>query len=362
MPTWLPDELLKRFGPLPHNPNNVKPAPPAAADQLHVLEEGEVPPVLTVAMTQGDNDLFCPLTLSPAPLPVLLCNATSNTPTPVIVPKEEAIDLEALVKLSAKEAIDLIYLDDDKNSVSYYVYSPTTSVHEITAPGAEEDMHPGEGWKVFTVALDQDLFYLADETGTMTITKYLKYKLGWMDDEMMLSGSLGKGRPSHTKPLVASPWSMPIGMPHSQYDLSLFKKALQWDADIDEAIWDIGDCRLQADIRCYQQIPGQMSAAQKDLAAVEEKEREAHQAWTAWQWQVANLECDKADIHSRLVTANAHPWLQQKLREGWQWHADRQAACSIVPSIFSASRAKWLTPHQQPWRHRQPCSQLLLDV
>lgn len=283
MPTWLPDELLKRFGPLPHNPNNVKPAPPAAADQLHVLEEGEVPPVLTVAMTQGDNDLFCPLTLSPAPLPVLLCNATSNTPTPVIVPKEEAIDLEALVKLSAKEAIDLIYLDDDKNSVSYYVYSPTTSVHEITAPGAEEDMHPGEGWKVFTVALDQDLFYLADETGTMTITKYLKYKLGWMDDEMMLSGSLGKGRPSHTKPLVASPWSMPIGMPHSQYDLSLFKKALQWDADIDEAIWDIGDCRLQADIRCYQQIPGQMSAAQKDLAAVEEKEREAHQAWTAWQ-------------------------------------------------------------------------------
>ena len=81
-----------------------------------------------------------------------------------------------------------------------------------------------------------------------------------------------------------------------------------------------------------------MSVAQKDLAMVEEKEREAWQAHVVWQWQVATLEQDKADIHSRLVATNAHPQLQQKLREGWQCHADKWAAQSIIPSIFTASR------------------------
>lgn len=175
------------------------------------------------------------------PLPVPPCSATLETFTPIIIPKEEAIDLETPVKISTKEAIDLTYLDDkdedeDNTSISYHICSPTTSVHEITALRVEEDMHPGNGWEVFTAALDQDLFYLADETGTMTISKYLKYELGWMDDKLTVSGSLGKGRLPHTKPLVASPWSMPIGTPHSHNDLSLFKKALQWDADIDEAI------------------------------------------------------------------------------------------------------------------------------
>ena len=99
-------------------------------------------------------------------------------------------------------------------------------MHEITAPGVEEDIHPGDGWEAFTAAPDQDLFYLADKTGVMTIAKYLKYELGWMDDKPTISGSLGKGRPSHMKPLVTSPWLMPIGTPHSHYDLFLFKKAL----------------------------------------------------------------------------------------------------------------------------------------
>ena len=85
--------------------------------------------------------------------------------------------------MSVEEAIDLTYLDDDEEEealVSYHICSPTTSVHEINAPGVEEDMHPGEGWEVFTVAPNQDLFYLADEMGMITIVKCLKYKLGWM--------------------------------------------------------------------------------------------------------------------------------------------------------------------------------------
>ena len=68
----------------------------------------------------------------------------------MIILKEEAINLKALVKILAKEAINLTYLDnkdedEDNTSISYYVHSPTTSVHEITAPGVEEDMHPGNG-------------------------------------------------------------------------------------------------------------------------------------------------------------------------------------------------------------------------
>ena len=208
LPTWLPNKLLRRFRLLPHNPNNVKPAPLAATDQIQFLEEGEIPPVPATTVTQADDDVFHPLTLSPAPLPVPLHSTTTHVP--VIIPKEEAIDLEAPIRVPADEAINLTYLDDDDEaadnvSVSYHICSPTTSIHEITALGVEEDMHPGEGWEAFTAAPDQDLFYLANKTGTMTITKYLKYKMGWMDDEPTLSGSLGKGRPSHTKPLVASP-------------------------------------------------------------------------------------------------------------------------------------------------------------
>ena len=218
LPTWLPDELLKRFGPLSHNPNNNRPTLPNAADQIQSLEEEEVPLPLTVAMT--DKDIFCPLTLSPAPLPIPLHDTTPITSTPVFIPKEEAIDLDVPIKVPADEAIDLTYLDNedeaaDNTSVSYHVCSPTTSIHKITAPGVEEDMHPGEGWEVFTAALDQDLLYLADETGTMTIAKYLKHELGWMDDKPMLSRSLGKGRLSQTKSLVTNPQSMPIGTPHS---------------------------------------------------------------------------------------------------------------------------------------------------
>ena len=47
-----------------------------------------------------------------------------ETIAPIIVPKEEAIDLEAPIKVTVEEAIDLTYLDDDDEedvSVSYHI-------------------------------------------------------------------------------------------------------------------------------------------------------------------------------------------------------------------------------------------------
>ena len=94
LPTWLPDELLKRVDQLPHNPNNIKPAPPAATDQIQPLEEGELTSIQPAAIWEG-RDLFRLLTLSPAPLPILPHSAAQETFTPIAIPKEKAIDLEA---------------------------------------------------------------------------------------------------------------------------------------------------------------------------------------------------------------------------------------------------------------------------
>ena len=57
------------------------------------------------------------------PLSVLLCHTISETFTFMIILKEEAINLKALVKILAKEAINLTYLDnkdedEDNTSIS----------------------------------------------------------------------------------------------------------------------------------------------------------------------------------------------------------------------------------------------------
>ncbi|KAI0004649.1 hypothetical protein BJV74DRAFT_881227 [Russula compacta] len=122
--------------------------------------------------------------------------------------------------------VDLTQLDDEEK--------PTD---QASTPEEEDPLpldHPGEEWEEYSLRLHRTAFLLKID-GAPYEAKYIWYELGWMTDNPTISGTMERDMPVESHPLYSEP-HMVYGSAHSCYDLTIFKKALQWDTDTNKAI------------------------------------------------------------------------------------------------------------------------------
>ncbi|KAH9986993.1 hypothetical protein BJV74DRAFT_796619 [Russula compacta] len=181
-------------------------------------------------VTLSQTGIDCCVIQSLSQMTITLAATRLATPPPhqpVIIPMDDAINLT--------------HLDEDKTPMGHIDPFNETDLLPLD--------HPGEEWEQYSPRLHGVAFLMMIE-GVPQEAKYIHYELGWMTDNPTILGTMGHDMLVESCPLYAEPHTI-YGSAHSHYNLMIFKKALQWDADTNKAISMLANKGVEADIHYY---------------------------------------------------------------------------------------------------------------